>query len=101
MTGMTKGRRKIDIKYIREKSRRHITFSKRKAGIVKKAHELATLTGTDVLLLIASEAGTVYFHHSERFRLIVDSPDAKQRIAECLSTTCPNPGKSVRTPQQG
>jgi hypothetical protein len=30
------GRRKIKIEYIRDKSRRHITFSKRKAGIMKK-----------------------------------------------------------------
>ena len=29
-------RRKIDIKFIQDKSRRHITFSKRKAGIMKK-----------------------------------------------------------------
>lgn len=29
-------RRKIDIKFITDKSRRHITFSKRKAGIMKK-----------------------------------------------------------------
>lgn len=30
------GRRKIKIEYISDKSRRHITFSKRKAGIMKK-----------------------------------------------------------------
>lgn len=30
------GRRKIKIEYIHDKSRRHITFSKRKAGIMKK-----------------------------------------------------------------
>ena len=30
------GRRKIQIAYIEDKSRRHITFSKRKAGIMKK-----------------------------------------------------------------
>lgn len=29
-------RRKIEIKFINDKSRRHITFSKRKAGIMKK-----------------------------------------------------------------
>jgi len=29
-------RRKIEIKFIADKSRRHITFSKRKAGIMKK-----------------------------------------------------------------
>lgn len=30
------GRRKIKIEYIEDKTRRHITFSKRKAGIMKK-----------------------------------------------------------------
>lgn len=33
-------RRKIDIKFIQDKSRRHITFSKRKAGIMKKVRSL-------------------------------------------------------------
>lgn len=32
------GRRKIKIEYIEDKSRRHITFSKRKAGIMKKVN---------------------------------------------------------------
>lgn len=32
-------RRKIEIKFISDKSRRHITFSKRKAGIMKKVRE--------------------------------------------------------------
>ena len=31
-----KGRRKIEIEYIQKKEKRHITFSKRKAGIMKK-----------------------------------------------------------------
>lgn len=34
------GRRKIKIEYIEDKSRRHITFSKRKAGIMKKVPRL-------------------------------------------------------------
>ncbi len=37
-------RRKIDIKFIQDKSRRHITFSKRKAGIMKKVR--STLLST-------------------------------------------------------
>lgn len=39
------GRRKIKIEFIQDKSRRHITFSKRKAGIMKKARiSISTLT---------------------------------------------------------
>lgn len=34
------GRRKIKIEFINDKSRRHITFSKRKAGIMKKVSVL-------------------------------------------------------------
>jgi len=35
-------RRKIEIKFISDKSRRHITFSKRKAGIMKKVSRQPT-----------------------------------------------------------
>ena len=35
-------RRKIEIKFIQDKSRRHITFSKRKAGIMKKVRATTT-----------------------------------------------------------
>lgn len=34
-----KGRRKIKIEFIDDKSKRHITFSKRKAGIMKKVSQ--------------------------------------------------------------
>jgi pheromone receptor transcription factor len=37
-------RRKIEIKFIQDKSRRHITFSKRKAGIMKKVRAVTRLT---------------------------------------------------------
>ena len=37
-------RRKIEIKFIQDKSRRHITFSKRKAGIMKKVRRCPILT---------------------------------------------------------
>jgi len=36
-------RRKIDIKFIQDKSRRHITFSKRKAGIMKKVSQFCAM----------------------------------------------------------
>jgi pheromone receptor transcription factor len=37
-------RRKIEIKFITDKSRRHITFSKRKAGIMKKVSQSIATT---------------------------------------------------------
>src|SRR5271154_2912957 len=39
-------RRKIEIKFIQDKSRRHITFSKRKAGIMKKVQTPSAIVHT-------------------------------------------------------
>ena len=45
----TRGRVKIPMEYIKNKLRRYTTFSKRKSNIMKKAYELSTLTGTQVI----------------------------------------------------
>ncbi|KNZ63801.1 hypothetical protein VP01_10g10 [Puccinia sorghi] len=79
------GRRKIDIEYIQDKSKRHITFSKRKAGIMKKAYELATLTGTQLLLLVVSETGIVYTFTTPNLQPIVSDDPGKSLISSCLN----------------
>lgn len=103
-------RRKIEIKFIQDKSRRHITFSKRKAGIMKKvrptptrdraastrrvrsqphatlctdpqqAYELSVLTGTQVLLLVVSETGLVYTFTTPKLQPLVTKPEGKNLI---------------------
>ncbi|KAJ8662000.1 pheromone receptor transcription factor [Lichtheimia ornata] len=79
------GRRKIKIEYIEDRSRRHITFSKRKAGIMKKAYELSTLTGTQVLLLVVSETGLVYTFTTPKLQPLVTKPEGKGLIQACLN----------------
>ncbi|KAJ2213170.1 transcription factor of the MADS box [Coemansia sp. RSA 487] len=91
------GRRKIKIEYIEDKSRRHITFSKRKAGIMKKAYELSTLTGTQVLLLVVSETGLVYTFTTPKLQPIVTQPEGKNLIQACLSVP-DQPGERVSQP---
>jgi len=81
------GRRKINIEFIEDKSRRHITFSKRKAGIMKKAYELSTLTGTQVLLLVASETGHVYTFATPKLQPLITKPDGKNLIQACLNAS--------------
>lgn len=49
------GRRKIEIEFIKEDRGRSTTFIKRKAGLFKKAHELAVLTGAKVAVVIFSQ----------------------------------------------
>ncbi|KAH3662523.1 hypothetical protein OGAPHI_005775 [Ogataea philodendri] len=78
-------RRKIEIRFIQEKSRRHITFSKRKAGIMKKAYELSVLTGTQVLLLVVSETGLVYTFTTPKLQPLVTKPEGKNLIQACLN----------------
>jgi MADS-box transcription factor len=100
-------RRKIEIKFITDKSRRHITFSKRKAGIMKKvraqlrthasarhlrlclmqplltstqAYELSVLTGTQVLLLVVSETGLVYTFTTPKLQPLVTKAEGKNLI---------------------
>ena len=85
------GRRKIKIEYIEDKSRRHITFSKRKAGIMKKAYELSTLTGTQVLLLVASETGHVYTFATSKLQPLITKNEGKSLIQQCLND---NPNRS-------
>jgi len=79
------GRRKIQIEFIEDKSRRHITFSKRKAGIMKKAYELSTLTGTQVLLLVASETGHVYTFATPKLQPLITKSEGKNLIQACLN----------------
>ncbi|KAM0474044.1 hypothetical protein ACHAPE_002661 [Trichoderma viride] len=85
-------RRKIEIKFISDKSRRHITFSKRKAGIMKKAYELSVLTGTQVLLLVVSETGLVYTFTTPKLQPLVTKAEGKNLIQACLNAPEPATG---------
>lgn len=53
-------RRKIEIKFIQDKSRRHITFSKRKAGIMKKVRTSASRVPASPHLLCSSLRCDIY-----------------------------------------
>lgn len=100
-------RRKIEIKFITDKSRRHITFSKRKAGIMKKAYELSVLTGTQVLLLVVSETGLVYTFTTPKLQPLVTKAEGKNLIQACLNAPEPtqnengvDDGNQVESPEE-
>ncbi|CAA7032968.1 unnamed protein product [Microthlaspi erraticum] len=50
------GRQKIPIVMIKKENHRQVTFSKRKAGLFKKASELCTLCGAEVGIIVFSPA---------------------------------------------
>lgn len=51
------GRAKIEIKKLNNSNGRQATYSKRKQGILKKAHELSILCDIDLILLMFSPSG--------------------------------------------
>merc|ERR1711962_1168562 len=91
----TKGRVKIKMEFIDNKLRRYTTFSKRKTGIMKKAYELATLTGTQVMVLVASETGHVYTFATQKLQPMITSEAGKALIQTCLNS--PDPGTTSNT----
>lgn len=56
----SRGRLKIEIKEIKEDSKRHVTFSKRRRGLFKKAAELSVLTGAKIAVVTFSKCGRIY-----------------------------------------
>ncbi|TKY75007.1 MADS-box transcription factor 3 [Spatholobus suberectus] len=51
------GRGKLQIKKIENTTNRHVTFSKRRIGLLKKAYELSVLCDVDVALILFSPSG--------------------------------------------
>lgn len=58
------GRRKIEIEPIADERNRTVTFVKRKAGLFKKAHELAVLCQVDLAVIILGNNSKVYEYSS-------------------------------------
>ncbi|ERM96584.1 hypothetical protein AMTRI_Chr09g16530 [Amborella trichopoda] len=68
------GRGKIEIKRIENSTNRQVTFSKRRAGLLKKAHELGILCDAQLGLIIFSSNGKLfeYCTHTSSMRQIID-----------------------------
>ena len=60
------GRGKIEIKKIENANSRQVTFSKRRAGLLKKASELAILCDAQVAVVIFSNTGKLFEFSSTR-----------------------------------
>ncbi|TRX94126.1 hypothetical protein FHL15_004894 [Xylaria flabelliformis] len=58
------GRRKIEIKAIKDDRNRSVTFLKRKGGLFKKAHELSVLCSVDVAVFIFGSNKKLYEYSS-------------------------------------
>lgn len=61
-----------------------------------QAYELSTLTGTQALLLVASETGHVYTFATPKLQPFVTLPEGKNLIQSCLNA----PDSQYDIPQQ-
>ncbi|PSR83416.1 hypothetical protein BD289DRAFT_369967 [Coniella lustricola] len=65
------GRRKIEIKAIKDDRNRSVTFLKRKGGLFKKAHELSVLCSVDVAVFIFGQNKKLYEYSSGDMRELI------------------------------
>ncbi|XP_074571572.1 MADS-box transcription factor 1-like isoform X1 [Curcuma longa] len=54
------GRGRVEVRRIENKINRQVTFSKRKAGLLKKAYELSVLCDVELALIIFSSRGKLF-----------------------------------------
>ncbi|GKU90875.1 hypothetical protein SLE2022_052200 [Rubroshorea leprosula] len=63
------GRGKIPIRRIENQTTRQVTFSKRRAGLLKKTHELSVLCDAQIGLIIFSSTGKLCQYCTEPYRM--------------------------------
>ncbi|XP_059670477.1 agamous-like MADS-box protein FUL-L [Cornus florida] len=59
------GRGKVQLKRIENKVSRQVTFSKRRSGLLKKAHEISVLCDAEVALVVFSTKGKLFEYSTE------------------------------------
>ncbi|KAI3827003.1 hypothetical protein L1987_01064 [Smallanthus sonchifolius] len=64
-------RTKVDLKYIENVQRRRVCFSKRRTGLMKKAHELSVLCNADIGVVVFSATGKLFEFASSSIQQII------------------------------
>lgn len=59
------GRGRVQLKRIENKINRQVTFSKRRTGLLKKAHEISVLCDADVALIVFSTRGKLFEYSTD------------------------------------
>lgn len=54
------GRGRVQLKRIENNINRQVTFSKRRSGLLKKAHEISVLCDAEVALIVFSPKGKLF-----------------------------------------
>ncbi|KAF7152542.1 hypothetical protein RHSIM_Rhsim01G0285700 [Rhododendron simsii] len=82
-----KGRRKIEIKRLEDKSKRLVTFVKRRDGLFSKMQALCSICGVQGAILTFSEAQNAYVFGNPAVNTIVDRYLTETSVAEVAEAT--------------
>ncbi|XP_021740869.1 agamous-like MADS-box protein AGL18 [Chenopodium quinoa] len=91
------GRGKIMIKTIENTNNRQVTFSKRRAGLIKKANELSVLCDCDIALIIFSCTGKKYDFVSSKTTMENMLQRYKDFVANHSATAASNSSNDAAT----
>ncbi|KAI4346730.1 hypothetical protein L6164_007602 [Bauhinia variegata] len=80
------GRGRVQLKRIENKISRQVTFSKRRVGLQKKAHEISVLCDAQVALIVFSTKGKLYEFSSENSVDVILDKYERQSHIEQLAT---------------
>ncbi|XP_074369496.1 MADS-box protein defh21-like [Apium graveolens] len=79
------GRGKIEVKRIENNTSRQVTFSKRRAGLFKKTHELSVLCDAQIGLIVFSNKGKLFNYCSHPLSM----GQLVERYLKCTGTQIP------------
>ncbi|XP_052193530.1 MADS-box protein SVP-like isoform X2 [Diospyros lotus] len=65
-------RQRIQIKKIDNVTARQVTFSKRRRGLFKKAHELSTLCDAEIAVIVFSTTGKLFEYSSSSMKQVIE-----------------------------
>ncbi|KAL5562655.1 hypothetical protein UlMin_032402, partial [Ulmus minor] len=75
-------RQKIEIKKIDNITARQVTFSKRRRGLFKKAHELSTLCDAQIALIVFSSTGKLFDYSSSSMQEVIERHNLQSQNQE-------------------
>ena len=59
------GKRRVQLKRIKNKISRQVAFSKRRSGLLKKAHEISVLCEAEEALIVFSSKGKLFEYSTD------------------------------------
>lgn len=84
------GRGRVQLKRIENKINRQVTFSKRRSGLLKKAHEISVLCEAEVALIVFSTKGKIFEYATDSWYVPNPTKQYPSISSSCFFFFCKN-----------